>query len=410
MLERLKTRLFRRTAVGSKRKTRLYTMRNFLLFCLLLLMPFFCSSQEHFQKLFDSKAPVVTDEKGKLFRIVGTTTKTSGSAIFCRRGSQNGLLISEVGINLVLAEKFYTLQGKWSKESAVLSFEGKTYYIVPSASGFYLVDGDYSGVYYSYSAFETQRGSDIFLTGSIGYATKDYKVIKKDRAIVPGIQEISNAPDLFEQYPDLKAQAYATKGTYAFVSEKNANYLNSYNNFFYPDNYELVYYKAEEDGKEVPNGVWVQKPNLIRLESQNLGKMTIKLLFRKKECDNEKQFSVATPVKVSHESVKAHNKSDIKVYSSKISVSIMDNATADGDVISLELNGNTVIRNLRLEKCGATFELDLLPGENKLCMKAVTVGSIPPNTALLTVVDVIQKKTIVLKAEVDYFECVTLIR
>lgn len=394
--------------VISKRKTTLLQFKMKKIYILfLVLLPIICTAQKQFQRIFDSKSNVVLDPKSEFFKITGAALKSNGTAVMCKKNSQNGLLISEIDSNYNVTEKFYLLEEKWVKEYAVLSLDGNRFYMFPSNSGFYLVDQNNNGNYYSYLASTSERGSDIFITGNSSYATKDYKTVTSNQMVVPGIQKVSHEINILEMYPDLKAQVFATKATYVFVSDKNSNYLNNYNNFFYPNNLELVYFSAEEDGKVVQKNDWIQKPNLLRLESQSLGKMTIKLLFKEKECLIN-DISVAQ--KSDTEIPTATKTTEVKIYSDKITIAISDNATADGDVISLELNGKVIVQNLRLDKCSSTFDLQLSPGENTLCMKAITVGAIPPNTALLTLTDVIQKKSIVLKAKPNYFECLTLIR
>ena len=71
----------------------------------------------------------------------------------------------------------------------------------------------------------------------------------------------------------------------------------------------------------------------------------------------------------------------ISVPASQTKVHIWDKNMEDGDIISLSLNGEWIIRNLEVRKCPTTFHVNLKQGENFLVMKAENIGKTPPNTA-----------------------------
>ena len=70
--------------------------------------------------------------------------------------------------------------------------------------------------------------------------------------------------------------------------------------------------------------------------------------------------------------------------------SIVDNGTVDGDTLTLELNGKPVAAKvpLKLTSYKIKIRVDVKPGDSLvLVMHAESLGSIPPNTGLLTIQD-----------------------
>ena len=75
----------------------------------------------------------------------------------------------------------------------------------------------------------------------------------------------------------------------------------------------------------------------------------------------------------------------MKVKSDSIVVEVWDRGRIDGDRISLYLNDKLVEEDITLEKAPHLVVLHLLPGINYLTMNALNLGSIPPNTAAMTI-------------------------
>lgn len=87
------------------------------------------------------------------------------------------------------------------------------------------------------------------------------------------------------------------------------------------------------------------------------------------------------------------------VKKSIINVRYWDNHTPDGDIISLYLNGELVVKNQKVESKYKELKLNLKPGDNYLIMRAVNEGRIPPNTAAISVNDGQQTQTAILRAK-----------
>ena len=79
----------------------------------------------------------------------------------------------------------------------------------------------------------------------------------------------------------------------------------------------------------------------------------------------------------------------IEIANDSFQVYLYDSGDIDGDSISLFYNGKLLLSHQRLELKPITLTLDATTdgGENELVMYAETLGTIPPNTALMIVMD-----------------------
>ena len=74
----------------------------------------------------------------------------------------------------------------------------------------------------------------------------------------------------------------------------------------------------------------------------------------------------------------------ITVDSLDLELAIYDHKEADGDIISLNFNGNWVLESYRLTKQWRKINIKLNPtGENYLLLHAENLGGSPPNTAAI---------------------------
>jgi hypothetical protein len=80
----------------------------------------------------------------------------------------------------------------------------------------------------------------------------------------------------------------------------------------------------------------------------------------------------------------------------------------DGDIISLSLNGEWIIRNLEVKKCKSTFYVDLDQGENFLVMKAENIGTKPPNTAAFLIESTTFSKELILNSDYGKSEMIQI--
>lgn len=91
----------------------------------------------------------------------------------------------------------------------------------------------------------------------------------------------------------------------------------------------------------------------------------------------------------------------ITLQQNPITISIWDNGKIDGDSVSLYLNGKPILENFGLKEEKHHIQVMLEPGENKIVMKALNLGSIPPNTATIIIDDGVLKREMTLKSSLQ---------
>jgi hypothetical protein len=102
-------------------------------------------------------------------------------------------------------------------------------------------------------------------------------------------------------------------------------------------------------------------------------------------------------------------KTTVAVKTRKVQVEIWDKDKEDGDIISLQLNGTWLLRNLEVRKEPYKTTLELKAGENVLVMQAENLGTKPPNTAAIKVDDGVNPpRTIVLNSDMGKSESIKI--
>jgi hypothetical protein len=162
--------------------------------------------------------------------------------------------------------------------------------------------------------------------------------------------------------------------------------------WFVPDNIELLSYKA--NGK----GSWEKVDNSVIFSGEiGINNVLVEIKFRIKNTQAKEI-----------EKTKVEVKETITVPNKKVKISVWDNRREDGDIISLSLNGEWIIRNLEVKKCQTTFTIDLPHEENFLIMKAENLGSSPPNTAAFNISSGDFNKQVILNSDMGKSEMIIL--
>ncbi|MEO5945009.1 MAG: hypothetical protein ABIP30_09330 [Ferruginibacter sp.] len=73
--------------------------------------------------------------------------------------------------------------------------------------------------------------------------------------------------------------------------------------------------------------------------------------------------------------------------SRQVQLAIWDDAVEDGDSISININGEWITRGFPVKKNPQFLTVTLKPGQNAINFIADNVGSIPPNTSVLEIID-----------------------
>ncbi len=102
-------------------------------------------------------------------------------------------------------------------------------------------------------------------------------------------------------------------------------------------------------------------------------------------------------------------KNSLSVRTKNIDIEIWDNDKEDGDIITLKLNGKTVLENKEVKKQHFKTTLTLTNGENILVMQAVSLGTKGKNTAAFMVNDGISPpQTRVLNSDMGKSEAIKI--
>ena len=210
-------------------------------------------------------------------------------------------------------------------------------------------------------------------------------------------------------YIDLSSYVSFSDGVYTFNSNFNGKELSRYDDdiqqdmnssdfsrikysWFVPDNVEILSYEASKPGE------WLASQRGITFTAEEgISDFNFTISYRLKNV-------AAKEI----EKTKVELKESFSLKSEKVQVSIWDDNVEDGDIISLSLNGEWIVRNLQVKKCKATFFLDLNEEENYLIMKAENIGTQPPNTAAFLFETDNYKKHIVLNSDMGKSEMINI--
>jgi hypothetical protein len=89
---------------------------------------------------------------------------------------------------------------------------------------------------------------------------------------------------------------------------------------------------------------------------------------------------------------------------------IWDSNRVDGDIVSLDLNGQLILESYKLTSIPKLIKIPLNKGENIVTMFAQNLGDIPPNTAALLIEREEGFKTIILKSDMGQSESVKILK
>lgn len=91
----------------------------------------------------------------------------------------------------------------------------------------------------------------------------------------------------------------------------------------------------------------------------------------------------------------------IKVKAKTVTVKVWDHQVVDGDIISLNLNGEWVLKEYTLEKKYYEFTMELNEGENTFVLHALNLGKYHPNTAAIIINDGVKDHKVVLESNLE---------
>lgn len=98
-----------------------------------------------------------------------------------------------------------------------------------------------------------------------------------------------------------------------------------------------------------------------------------------------------------------------EIKGNEVKIQFWDDSQEDGDIISLNLNGEWILKNYVVKKAKGEIILDLLEGDNYLILHAENLGAIAPNTAALAIIeDEREIKSIVLNSDMGKSEAIKI--
>ena len=96
--------------------------------------------------------------------------------------------------------------------------------------------------------------------------------------------------------------------------------------------------------------------------------------------------------------------------SNKLRLLIWDANKEDGDRITLKINGNTVLNNFKTTNKRKKIKYKLFEGENTIEIKATNLGTSPPNTSRIELIDSKTKYPIITQLELGKAAIIKIIK
>ena len=123
--------------------------------------------------------------------------------------------------------------------------------------------------------------------------------------------------------------------------------------------------------------------------------IAVKLYFAR-EKEKEKFFDNYTPA--NDRPLKENEKilGGLTSTARQLTLAIWDDAVEDGDSISINVNGKWIAKGFPVKKKPQTITITLSPGPNTITFIADNLGSIPPNTSILEIIDGKRRKSFTL--------------
>ena len=156
------------------------------------------------------------------------------------------------------------------------------------------------------------------------------------------------------------------------------------------------------------NGDTCASGNIILMEKEKLEKKVEKIK-KKVEKKIEKQKKEEINV-MSTKVLKDGDDMLIKCYSDKITIYIWDANQEDGDKISLIVNGKYLLENYTTKRKRKKIKYKLNEGENIIEITATNLGSTPPNTSRIEIVDSKAKYPIITQLELNKTAIIKIVR
>ncbi len=186
-----------------------------------------------------------------------------------------------------------------------------------------------------------------------------------------------------------------------------------YGRFYFYYNVELIS-KFNKYG----SGLTFELNNLIQLANLPLVKFTemphiFQIVYPKKivKTDVIKATDDVVSLPQIVKERKVNKNKTMKVDSDEVEIELYDHMIVDGDIVSINFNGDWILEKAELEKGTKTIKLKLnAEGKNYLLLHADNVGKRPPNTMALAYKFRGEKLEIILKSDLNASEMIEIIQ
>lgn len=119
--------------------------------------------------------------------------------------------------------------------------------------------------------------------------------------------------------------------------------------------------------------------------------------------------SPSQPKDIAVETVKVLEKGDLIVKKRKLTISVWDHNTIDGDIVSLKLGDEWILTEYALTAQKHNLEATLVGFGQDLVLYAHNVGMVPPNTATISVYDGVSTQRISLESNMETSEAIRIV-
>lgn len=126
-------------------------------------------------------------------------------------------------------------------------------------------------------------------------------------------------------------------------------------------------------------------------------------LYYDKEQDANTRFQYVNMTDPEFKSLSRNEKLVGSIISSsqQITLALWDDAVEDGDSVSININGTWIARGFPVKKNPQFIIVTLSPGPNTITFVADNLGSIPPNTSVLEIIDGKKRKSFSIETNLD---------
>lgn len=245
-----------------------------------------------------------------------------------------------------------------------------------------------------------KHDKDLNYTIELKIFSKDYTgnyllktTLNKNKLYINSFEKLNEFPTEVLHFEDCFTGYFQLK-----KNEKKMPELDLYRNPVY--RYTYTFRTKDSAGNLIPDFECFTSillhPAMLDSNYQSLERAIDSIISKKK--NNYKDMSKRKIVSGKEWSVK----------NEKITLQVWDNNKEDSDVVSLKFNDTWILTNFLLKKEKYTIHLDLKNKNNQLLLFAENLGSIPPNTAAISIDDNILVRTFILNSDLNKSETIKI--